>query len=83
MVRGRKGEYYQMLYDTYNSGFLEVRVDGKMYSLKDQIVLSKNKKHTIEVVVDKIPATDKEFSGEQVFHAGSGRGSCVHLPLIN
>jgi len=55
VVRGRKGEYYQMLYDIYNSGFLEVRVDGKMYSLKERIILSKNNKHTIEVVVDKIP----------------------------
>ncbi len=55
VVRGRKGEYYQMLYDVYNSGFLEVRVDGKMYSLKERILLSKNNKHTIEVVVDKIP----------------------------
>ena len=55
VVRGRKGEYYQMLYDTYNSGFMEVRVDGKMYSLKERIILSKNNKHTIEIVVDKIP----------------------------
>jgi len=54
VVRGRKGEYYQMLYDMYNSGFLEVRVDGKMKSLKDRIVLSKNNTHTIEVVVDKM-----------------------------
>ncbi|MFA5211085.1 MAG: excinuclease ABC subunit UvrA [Patescibacteria group bacterium] len=54
VVRGRKGEYYQMLYDLYNSGFLEVRVDGKMKSLKERIVLSKNKKHNIEVLVDRI-----------------------------
>ncbi|PIR74977.1 MAG: excinuclease ABC subunit A [Candidatus Magasanikbacteria bacterium CG_4_9_14_0_2_um_filter_42_11] len=54
VVRGRKGEYYQMLYDMYNSGFLEVRVDGKMKSLREQIKLSKNNKHTIEIVVDKI-----------------------------
>ncbi|MFA7653894.1 MAG: ABC-ATPase UvrA [Candidatus Magasanikbacteria bacterium] len=55
VVRGRKGEYYQMLYDLYNSGFLEVRVDGKIKSLRERIVLEKNNKHTIEVVVDKIP----------------------------
>ncbi len=60
VVRGRKGEYYQMLYDVYNSGFLEVRVDGKMYSLKERIILSKNNKHTIEVVVDKIPLATLE-----------------------
>lgn len=55
IVRGRKGEYYQMLYDIYNSGYLEVRVDGEVKSLRERIVLSKNFKHTIEVVVDKIP----------------------------
>ncbi|MBU0596807.1 ATP-binding cassette domain-containing protein [Patescibacteria group bacterium] len=60
VVRGRKGEYYQMLYDTYNSGFLEVRVDGKMKSLKNKIILSKNKKHTIEVAIDKIAVSDKQ-----------------------
>lgn len=62
IVRGRKGEYYQMLYDMYNSGFLEVRIDGKIKSLKNRIVLAKNKKHTIEIVVDKIkPLTPKEM----------------------
>jgi len=58
VVRGRKGEYYQMLYDMYNSGFLEVRVDGKMHSLKERIVLKKNFKHSIEVVVDKLSTID-------------------------
>jgi len=58
IVRGRKGEYYQMLYDMYNSGFLEVRVDGVMKSLRDRIVLSKNKKHTIEIVIDRIPMVE-------------------------
>jgi excinuclease ABC subunit A len=58
VVRGRKGEYYQMLYDMYNSGFLEVRVDGKLYSLREQIKLSKNNKHTIEIVIDKIPTVE-------------------------
>lgn len=65
VVRGRKGEYYQMLYDMYNSGYLEVRVDGKMKSLRDRIVLDKNKKHTIEIVIDKIPVTNKEFTSEK------------------
>jgi len=54
IIRGRKGEYYQLLYDTYNNGFLEARVDSKFKSLKEQIILDKNKKHTIEIVIDKI-----------------------------
>ncbi len=57
-VRGRKGEYYQMLYDWYNSGFLFVRIDGKMRKLSTRIVLDKNKKHTIELVTDIIPKED-------------------------
>jgi len=57
-VRGRKGEYHQMLYDFYNSGFSQVRVDGKMRSLRNRLVLDKNTPHTIELVVDKFTRTD-------------------------
>ncbi|HOX60725.1 MAG TPA: excinuclease ABC subunit UvrA [Candidatus Magasanikbacteria bacterium] len=55
IVRGRKGEYYQMLYDMYNSGFLEVRADGKIKSLRDRLVLDKNQAHTLEIVIDRVP----------------------------
>lgn len=55
LVRGRKGEYYQLLYDLLNSGFREVRVDGKFQSLKNRIELSRYQAHTIELVVDRIP----------------------------
>lgn len=63
IIRGRKGEYYQMLQDIYESGFSEVRIDGKIMSLKQKIPLEKNKKHTIEVIIDKIyfSKIDKEF----------------------
>jgi len=57
VVRGRKGEYYQMLYDLYNSGYLEVRVDSKWFSLRERIELVKNNTHTIDVVIDKIPVS--------------------------
>ncbi len=56
VVRGRKGEYYQLLYDLYNAGYAKVRVDGVMHRLSDKIELSRYKQHTIEVVVDTIPA---------------------------
>jgi excinuclease ABC subunit A len=58
VVRGRKGEYHQMLYDLYNSGFTEVRADGKFKSLREQLVLSRYGKHTIEVVADRILYSD-------------------------
>ncbi len=56
-VIGRKGEYYQLLYDFLNAGFGSVRVDGKIYSLRDRLELSRYKQHTIELVVDKMPAS--------------------------
>lgn len=56
VVRGRKGEYYQLLYDFLNTGFSEVRVDGEYYTLRDRIELSRYKQHTIELVVDRMPS---------------------------
>lgn len=58
LVRGRKGEYYQMLYDMLGRGYTEAVVDGERKSLRQQIVLSKNKKHEISIVVDSIAIDD-------------------------
>lgn len=55
VVRGRKGEYYQLLYDFLNAGFREMRIDGKFYSLRERIELSRYRQHTIELVVDRLP----------------------------
>lgn len=52
VVRGRKGEYYQMLYDLLGKGFSEIRLDGVMKKLREQITLSKNKAHNIDILVD-------------------------------
>ncbi len=54
IVRGRKGEYRKELNDMLRRGFLRVRVDGALRELDEEIRLAKNKKHTIEVVVDRI-----------------------------
>ena len=55
LVRGRKGEYQKLFADIKRDGFLRVRVDGEMRLLEDEdIQLDKNKKHTIEVVVDRL-----------------------------
>lgn len=54
IVRGRKGEYYQLLYDLIGKGFSTVRIDGVMHKLRDRIELKKNDKHTIEVLVDEL-----------------------------
>lgn len=55
VVQGRKGEYYQLLYDFLNAGFTEARIDGELRSLRERIELSRYKTHTIELVVDRIP----------------------------
>ncbi|HEY6101791.1 MAG TPA: excinuclease ABC subunit UvrA, partial [bacterium] len=54
VVRGRKGEYRQLFDDLRRQGFARVRVDGIVYELGEEIPLDKNKKHNIEVVVDRI-----------------------------
>ncbi len=54
VVRGRKGEYYQMLYDMLGKGFLRARIDGSMKSLREKITLDKNSKHDIDFLVDEI-----------------------------
>ncbi|MBE6913374.1 MAG: excinuclease ABC subunit UvrA [Ruminococcaceae bacterium] len=54
VVRGRKGEHQKVFEDARRSGYVRVRVDGNRYDLSEEIVLDKNKKHTIEVVVDRV-----------------------------
>lgn len=58
IVRGRKGEYYQLLYDLLGKGYSEVLVDGKKHSLRERITLTKTKKHEISVIVDAIKFED-------------------------
>ena len=50
VVRGRKGEYYQLLYDLLNKGFTKVRLDGEIKNLRERIDISKTKTHNIEVL---------------------------------
>ncbi|MGC8889864.1 MAG: excinuclease ABC subunit UvrA [bacterium] len=54
IVRGRKGEYKNVLEEVRRSGFLRARIDGRLIELEEDISLDKNKKHNIEVVVDRI-----------------------------
>jgi excinuclease ABC subunit A len=54
MVRGAKGTHKKLLEDVKKEGFVRVRVDGELSELEDDIVLDKNKKHTIEVVIDRL-----------------------------
>ncbi len=58
VVVGRKGEYYQLLYDLLGKGYERVVVDGKEHSLREKIELDRNKRHDIDAVVDSIYVTE-------------------------
>src|SRR5262245_45247947 len=55
VVRGRKGEYRKELGQWRKLGFVRARVDGKMVELEEDLALDKKKKHTIEILIDRIP----------------------------
>lgn len=59
IVSGRKGEYVKELDNIRKSGFVRVRIDGITYDLSEQIKLEKNKKHNIEVIVDRLVIKDE------------------------
>ncbi len=73
IIRGRKGEHYQMLYDLLGKGFVSIRLDGAMKNLREQIVLSKNKAHNIDVLVDEFAVhefkADKDGSRQRLSEA--------------
>ena len=54
VIRGRKGEHVKVLEDLKRDGYVRVRIDGEMRELDEEIHLEKNKKHTIEAVVDRL-----------------------------
>lgn len=58
IVRGRKGEYVKELDNIRKSGYVRVRVDGSVYDLSEDIKMEKNKKHNIEVIVDRLVIND-------------------------
>ncbi len=62
VIKDRKGEHVQVIADARHSGFVRIRVDGEVHSLDNEISLEKNKRHTIDIVVDRIflPAPDDE-----------------------
>src|SRR3989338_11115987 len=54
VVVGRKGEYYQLLYDLLGKGYERVVIDGKPQSLREKIAMDRNKRHDIDAIVDSI-----------------------------
>ena len=78
LVRDRKGEHQTIFKDLQKAGFVRIRVDGQIYDLSEAVQLDKNKKHTIEVVVDRLQiakdgnATRLADSIETALKMGSG-----------
>ena len=58
VVRGRKGEHAKIFEDARKSGYVRVRVDGQMHDLEEEIKLDKNKKHRIDVIIDRLVVRD-------------------------
>ena len=54
VVRGKKGEHMKVFEDARRSGYVRVRADGSLYDLSEEIKLEKNKKHNVEIVVDRL-----------------------------
>ena len=85
VVRGRKGQHKGVLDEVRKEGFLRVRIDGKIYSIDKDINLDKNKKHSIEVVIDRLEI-ENEFqerlteSIELSLKIGSGLTIIHELP---
>jgi len=77
VVKGRKGEYKELFRQVQKDGFIRVRVDGKTYEVEQPISLDKKKKHTIEIVVDRLklsPASKKRIADsiETALKVGNG-----------
>ena len=79
IVRGRKGEYYQLLYDLLGKGYSSVLVDGKKFSLRERIALTKTKKHDISVLVDFINPKEFQFDKKNAEERlGEGIEKAIH-----
>ena len=77
VVRGRKGRHEKVLERAKKSGYVRVRVDGNLYELSEEIVLDKNIKHNIEIIVDRLvvkPGIEKRLTDsiENVLHLAEG-----------
>ncbi len=74
VIRGKKGEHAKVFEDARKSGFVRVRVDGILYDLNEEIPCEKNKKHTIELVVDRLVIRE----GQRRRLADSIETACQH-----
>ena len=83
VVRGKKGEHTKVFEDARKSGFARVRVDGILYDLNEEISCEKNKKHTIELVVDRLVLKEgqRRRLTDSIETACSHSGGLVNIAL--
>lgn len=83
IVRGRKGEYTKEIDNIRKQGYVRIRIDGIMYDLSEKIKLEKNKKHNIEVVIDRIVIKDEVSSrlADSIETAGTLSGGVVFVDV--
>ena len=84
VVKGRKGEHTKELDAARKSGYSRVRVDGNIYDLSEEIKIEKNKKHFIEVVVDRLVIKEdiKSRLSDSVETAAGLSGGIIHIDVI-
>ncbi|MBE6537730.1 MAG: excinuclease ABC subunit UvrA, partial [Ruminococcaceae bacterium] len=85
IIKAEKGMHEKIFADARKSGYARVRVDGNMYSLDEEITLDKNKKHNIDIVVDRLVVKDDirarlSDSVESALKASGGRVTVVTVP---
>ncbi|MGN0728481.1 excinuclease ABC subunit UvrA [Treponema sp.] len=86
VIRGKKGEHQKVLEDARRSGFVRARIDGLMVELEDSVKLDKQKKHTIEIVVDRIvlkPEVRKRLADSVETALQSSNGVIIVLRRVN
>lgn len=84
VVRGRKGEHVKELENARKQGYVRVRIDGNIYDLSEEIKLEKNKKHSIEIVVDRLVVKDGMRSrlADSIETAAAVSGGTVTVDVI-
>ena len=85
IVRGRKGEHTKEIDSARRSGFSRVRIDGNIYDLSEEISLEKNKKHSIEVVVDRLVIKDeiKSRLSDSIETAANLSDGIIYIDVID
>ncbi len=87
VIRGKKGEHHKVLEDARKNGFARVRIDGELYRLEDAPALEKTKKHTIDIVVDRlIVRSGREFQSrlaDSIETATRRSGGLVIIDLMD